>query len=166
MSGGAQATARQLFDGDHLENIQLASFVGSERRDNVSLRQVFADGCGLFVFFVSTCPYCDEMAPKWADVSTITTASGDIRVAWVAVTIADSGAIDFVRRHNLTQPWYAIRTTDERRDLGITGWPTLYLVSAGGRFEGEITSRDPGSVELIATAERCLRGSERTTGSD
>lgn len=166
VSGGTQAEARQLFEGELLENVQLASFVGSEQRDNVSLRQMFADGCGLLVFFVSTCPFCEEMAPKWAGVSSISTGRGDIRPAWIAVSAADTGATGFVRRHNLTQPWYAVQTPDDRRDLGINGWPTLYVVSAGGRFEGEITSRDPDSVELIATAERCLRGSERTSGSD
>lgn len=166
MKGRPQPAARPILEGDFLENVRFAAFVGPEQRQHASLRQIVAGGCGLLISFVSTCPFCEDMASEWAGVSSITTKRGNIRAAWIAVSITDSGALDFVRRHDLAQPWYALRTPNDRRVLGITGWPTLYLVSPEGRYEGEISSRDPGSAELVAAAERCLHGVEQTGGSE
>ncbi|MGH7926510.1 MAG: hypothetical protein ACREQV_01785, partial [Candidatus Binatia bacterium] len=65
--------AQTITSGEVLEDIELISFANGERRGLVSLHEVFGSGCGIMVFFLSTCPFCEEMAPKWSNVGSITT---------------------------------------------------------------------------------------------
>lgn len=105
------------------------------------------------VFFHSTCPFCEQLASKWSNASSVATNVGHLPVVWTTVSLADTGAAEFVQRHNLPQPWYAIRTVKDHRNLGTTGWPTLYVLSRGGRFEGEIAMRGLDDIDI---GERCV----------
>lgn len=152
---------RQVTEGEVLENVGLVAFVNEDRGRVIPLHEVFGSGCGIMVFFDSRCSYCEQMAGKWSNVTSIATSVRQLPVAWTAVSLADTGAAGFIRRHRLTQPWYAVQTDDDRRSLGIGGWPTLYLLSPGGRFEGEVTSRDPESLDLPVT--RCFELNSQNT---
>jgi hypothetical protein len=155
-SGGASAV-RQVSSGDILDNVTLMSFVDGEHRGPVPLHDVFGSSCGIMVFFHSACPFCEDMAGQWSGVTSIATPAGDVPAAWISVSSGDSAAADFIGRHGLAEPWYAVQARDDRLNLGIDGWPTLYLVSPGGRFEGSVASRDPQDLDFPAT--ECLGAS-------
>lgn len=96
-----------------------------------SLRAVAGEGCTLLIFFASTCPYCEQIAPLWAEVDSVELGGAFAKVAWVGVTPADTGALDFVRTHRLAEPAYVAESRAESRRAGIGGWPYVLLVNSG-----------------------------------
>ncbi len=99
---------------------------------SVDMYRSLGASCTLLVFFQSSCPACESVAPLWSDVQAVETASGLlVPVVWVAVFRHDDGAGDFVRRHHLAPKWLSLESDKDRRQLGIQSWPQVWVVSNG-----------------------------------
>jgi hypothetical protein len=103
-------------------------------------------GCSILVFFQSTCPSCEALAPLWSGLEEVTSARGAvIPVAWIALFPGDTGASAFVSRHRVNVQSYSLADDHSRRALGIRHWPQLWLVS-DGVFRARL-SRSPSSLK-------------------
>lgn len=113
------------------------------------LADLFNRGCGLLVFFWSSCPACEQQAPLWSGKQFLVLPDGELPIAWIGVA-SDPGAEDFLQRNDLA-PGFVVDQLQTFGRLGVRGTPTVYLVQ-GGKYIREMP-RLP--VEIVRDTARC-----------
>lgn len=116
--------------GDTLPDIpvRLVSLYG--RSDGLHLSAIL-DKCTILIFFQSGCRACKTLATFWSDRSHLTAGGQEIVVRWVSVTPSDPAASEFMISHKLPWPYLEAVRAKDIVDLGVTQWPTIYVVSQG-----------------------------------
>jgi hypothetical protein len=124
-------------------DVRLVKMGRSEER--VTLKQVAGSACHVLVFFQSTCPACEAIAPLWSDIVHVKESEGEaVPVTWIAIFRRDEEAAAFVRRHRLNSDWYSLAEDRDRRALGIQHWPQIWLIS-----DGVLRARLPRTPEQV-----------------
>jgi hypothetical protein len=142
---------RQVVAGDTLENVRMRIRAApGKSAGDTWLSEVVGERCGIMVFFHSKCPFCEHLGEEWAGATEIVYDGVSIPVAWTSVSAHDDGAAEFVQRFGLPVPWFSIRGRKDRVALGVSGWPTIYLLSPGGVFEQEMPRNRKAGVDLSA----------------
>jgi hypothetical protein len=147
----------ELAPGTELPNVALLRVAASGQADPVELAEIFGDRCGLMVFFLSTCPFCERMGSAWSNVAEVHIGDAVVPIVWTDVSPVDTGAAAFVAQHDLANPyWYQLNSDQDRRSLGVAGWPRTYVISPGPVFEGRFMSRDPALPDSLPASCREL----------
>jgi len=142
--------------GDTLPDIPLRQVTREGERDSLQL-STLPDRCAILIFFQSGCRACKLLATSWSGRSHLLARGETIPVRWVSVTPNDSAVPEFMISHNLPGPFLEAVRAKHIVDLGITRWPTVYIVGAGGiliRKPGllpeDILTRPGGCTEWLA----------------
>lgn len=101
--------------------------------------------CGVVVFFNSTCPACERVAPGWNGADSITVSGTRLPVVWIG-TSSDKGASDWLGRHGFKNS-YLVKATDWRQ-LNVDFVPQVFIVANGMLFDRAIGRREV--VEQLA----------------
>jgi len=98
-------------------------------------------GCALLIFFRSTCPACERLAPEWGGQPVVQIADVVLPVFWIGAA-DDSGAQAWLERHSLRNGLLA-RERTWRQDLRVSYVPQYYILAPGrllvGIGGGELT---------------------------
>ncbi len=122
--------------GDQLIDARIISTGGD--LTGTTLRNITTASCQVVVFYHSTCPVCDRIAPFWQHTQRVTTKTEDIPVIWVSVSASDTGASAFLSRHDLASNGaLGVASIRELKRLGITAWPRFLLVDSAGHYTAE-----------------------------
>lgn len=105
-----------------------------------------AAGCSVLIFFESSCPACEALAPSWRGVHVL--GLGHVPVTWVTIHKADTGAKSFLERHGLPRPAYAISGRADRMMIGALFWPNIYVVDSANGLLAQIPGAVPDSVPV------------------
>ena len=122
-----------------------------ENRQTVVLDSIFTEACTVAVFFASTCPVCETIAPNWARLTRIEHSGRNFPVVWIAVDRHDRGASQFVRDNQLPTPWYAFLDRKDRNAWAVDRWPLIYFVAKGAVYWGTV-GRNPAALGPIPSA--------------
>jgi hypothetical protein len=159
---------RSIAPGDTLPGVPLIPTRHSEfaRASAVTttLRAITGGRCSIVVFFSTTCPFSRAMAPAWAGIDTLRLSGAVLTVHWLSVA-SDTEASDFLRRHDLPAESFAVRNTADLAQLGVSGWPTLYLIDGTARFRARLP-QTPDAIRLTVRndiARACVTGNSTTS---
>lgn len=134
--------------GDQLIDARIISTEGN--LTGTTLRNIATASCQVVVFYHSTCPVCDRIAPFWQRTQRVTTNTGNIPVIWVSVSASDTGARAFLSRHELSSnDALGVVSIRELKRLGITAWPRFLLVDSAGHYTAE-GPRKPADYKRIS----------------
>lgn len=100
---------------------------GSASGENMRASLTNARGCLGLIFFRSTCPACQRVAPTYSDVKEIAVESINMPIIWVGVADDDGRAI-FAEDHRL--PTVLTVSTREFLNAGVDRIPLLYILSS------------------------------------
>lgn len=151
-----------LRPGDALPDLSLDRIVASSSgRQEVERGPRLSDfvrtGCAIVLFFESTCPACERIAPSWSNRRSIVIDGIALPVHWVTVHRTDAGALRFAQRHGLPQPVYAVRSAADLSALGVNSWPRAYAIAGRGVYAGSLRILPE---EITALPPRCFRETE------
>jgi hypothetical protein len=118
-----------VLPGDRVADVRLRPLSGDGPTRTRGARGLFAGSCGVTVFFLSTCPACDVMAPAWSGVDSVTVGGRGVPVAWIGLS-ADTAAASFLGMYDLA-PGYVAKSLHDLARLGVSGTPTVYLLNRG-----------------------------------
>ncbi len=156
--------------GDTLPNEALDVHDGGLRSQwfltakTTNLKGLAGTGCAIVIFFESTCPACEQMAPRWVGLRQLQVGDRSARVVWVSVNREDRGGTQFLRGMHVTGSWYAVRSLEQVHALGVRAWPTIYIIDSYGRLAG-LGDTDPARVKTLPKAcKDTLQGAEVTKG--
>jgi hypothetical protein len=140
---------RDLNPGEAIENVQFGKYATpGQRASHVSLVEVVGGRCAVLFFFDSACPYCEQLAEGWADVTEVEHDGISVPILWASILPDDPEAPRFIDRFRLPFPWLYVRGREDRMSLGITATPAIYLVSPGGVFEQHMPREKAVAVAL------------------
>ncbi len=145
--------------GDTLPDIPVRLVSLDGRRDSLHLSAI-PDACTILIFFQSGCRACKTLATSWSGRSHLTAGGQEIVVRWVSVSPSDPAASEFMISHKLPGPYLEAVRAKDIVDLGVTQWPTVYVVS-----QGNVLVRKPRLLpeEILERRGSCsdwLAGSE------
>lgn len=142
--------------GDTLPPISLDVLVetpGSVKPTALTLETISKQSCTVMIFFESSCPACEALAPHWSKVHTVRSGVQAFAVSWVSVRHQDPNARSFIERHALARPAYAVRSQSDLARIGIGYWPQVVVLGENGVFLGNV-ARTP---DEIAVPEACTQ---------
>lgn len=132
------AVATELYsEGDLVPEVQLsrvnmsASGAPGEPDEPVLLSDLAGDACAVVFFFDPVCPACSTAAPQWSAESPRPASVNADDVFFVAVTANTQSARDFMTYFDVPYPLLQVTDFARRGELGIPGYPTLWVVRDG-----------------------------------
>jgi hypothetical protein len=101
--------------------------------ETVFLRHILGPRCTLLYFFHPHCPACENAAPSWRGVASISQGDVVVDVRWIALENAPSLTSEFLTRHDLDLDSYVLKTEGDHHRLGIEYWPQSRLLGPRGQ---------------------------------
>ena len=112
--------------------------------------------CRLLIFFESSCPACELIAPDWEEQELLHIGeAGRAQVTWITVSPEDTGARRFLDVHGLARPGLSLTSSSAWEALGITHWPMMYLVDGQGTV---LASPQGRPTEIVGSLPSCTSG--------
>jgi hypothetical protein len=142
----------KVVEGDTLQDVTVTSYVmHSQSTPPVSMRflhQLTGAGCALFVFFDSDCSICQDISDDWSGRRTLIVGRDTLPVRWIGARVSDTGAVTFIRHHDLADESYSLRSDKDAAVLGIFGTPLVYLVDQHRVFRKRMKAR-PSAITAL-----------------
>jgi len=147
--------------GDTLANVRVLSVdpVDGTNEGSVTvtlgdvIRQAHAP-CVALVFFSPTCTFCQDLAAAWAKSSQLTNEVGHWPIRWVGVAAAGRERNRrFLVDYRLPRPAYELEDLSSLGELGVGGYPSLYLVDRDLRLRAILEQSH--SKASVTAAEAC-----------
>ena len=120
---------RQWLPGDTLPD---ATLTEGPSELPLTLSSVVRERCATIVFFQSTCAACHKIAPLWKGLESLMMGGDTLPVYWVSVGEVDSSGVAFRSQYQLPSRDLRMSAAEARNALGVTWWPTVYIVGPGG----------------------------------
>ncbi len=112
--------------GDSLADVPVISLDGTE-----SALPQLVEGGGVLVFLTTTCPYCKQTLPIWADLADAYAAQG---VPFAGVSFHDATATSsYVETEGLNWPLWVLTSAEDAPKVRVPNVPFTALVDAEGR---------------------------------
>jgi hypothetical protein len=129
---------------DEKPSIPLVWLQGPEPLKATTLGRETASGCHYVMLYSHECHWCHVAASRWL-FSQIEVGGSTYPLIWLSLNPDRSRAKEFLDRHGVTAPAYAVRSHAAAADLGATGTPNVWIVSAG-TILSTIESVDPSKL--------------------
>jgi len=88
------------------------------------------------VFFDSSCPYCENIAPHWSGIRKLELNGASVHVDWIGVLAEDPGAREYVNSFSPGSGWLRVPSDRARGELGAFGTPLAYIIGPDRVFHG------------------------------
>lgn len=142
----------KVVEGDTLQDVAVTSYAIHSQitppESMRSLQQLTGARCALFVFFDSNCSICQDISDDWSGRRTLVVGRDTLPVRWIGTRVSDTGAVAFIRQHDLADEWYTLRSDKDAAALGIFGTPLVYLVDQSRVFRKRMKAR-PNAITAL-----------------
>jgi hypothetical protein len=145
----------KVVDGDTLRDVPVTAYAlysrGGPPGSTLSLHHLMGARCTLLVFFDSECSICQAISDDWSSRRTLLVGMDTVPVRWIGTRLSDTGAVTFIRQHDLADEWYSLRSDTDAAALGVFGTPLVYLVDQHGVFRQRTKARPSAITDLPAS---------------